>query len=374
VLVKLVDRRSTLVNCNLRSELISMFRKLGLIRKQLSKAGALTLCWHRMASAEREAVLFSRAIVVIVSACTYFAPVHSYAQNYPVKPIRFVTGGIGGSSDFTARVLVQEISSPLGQPIIVDNHPSGVIPGQLVSRAAPDGYTLLVASSLFWVGPLLQKTPYDVVRDFSPITITEISPSTVVVHPSLPVRSIKDLIALAKAKPGELNYGTTAIGSGSYLAGELFKSMAGVNIVRIMYSGSAAATISALLAGETQVQFGGGASMSHIKSGRLRALAVTSSQPSALFPDLPTVAASGLPGFEAVSITTVFAPARTPEAIIKRLNQEIVYALKKEDVKAKFFNSGVETVGSSPEQLAATVKVEMARWGKVIKDAGIKID
>ena len=318
-------------------------------------------------------MLLTRFFAGLVAIGMVVVGVHSVrAQTYPSKPIRIITGGIGGGSDFTARLVGQTISGPLGQPVIVDNRPTGIIPGQVVSQAPPDGYTLLVASSLLWNGPLFNSnTPYDAIRDFAPITSTEISPSPVVVHPSLPVKSIAELIALAKAKPGELNYGTPSIGSAGYLAGEIFKSMAGVNIVCIVYSRGAGAAVTALMAGETQVQFGGNASMAHIKAGRLRALAVTSAQPTALFPGLPTVAASGLPGYEAVGITAIFVPAKTPEAIIRRLNEEVVRALSTPEIKEKFFNVGVEAAPSTPEQLAARMKAEIVKVSKVIKEQKI---
>jgi tripartite-type tricarboxylate transporter receptor subunit TctC len=294
------------------------------------------------------------------------------AQDYPNKSIRIITTNIGGNSDFNARQVAQGISGPLGQPVIVDNR-TAIQAAEAVSKAPPDGYALLVAGGALWLTPLMQKTPYDV-SDFAPISLIEILANIVIVHPSLPVKSIKDLITLAKARPGELNYGSGNTGGSSHLGVELFKSMAGVNIVRVVFKGSGP-VIPALFSGEVQLTFADvGSVVPHMKSGRLRALAVTSAEPSALVPGLPPVAASGLPGFESVSYNGMFAPARTPDVVIRRLNQEIVRVLSRADVKEKFLSYGEEIVTSSPEQFTATIKSHVATWGKVIKDAGIKVD
>ena len=293
-------------------------------------------------------------------------------QAYPNKPIRIVTSAAGGNNDVSARITAQGISGPLGQPVIVDNRPNGVIPGEIVSRAAPDGYTLLVYNNGFWLGPLLLKSPYDPVRDFLPITLSDSTPSVIVVHPSLAASSVKELIALARAKPGELNYATTGGGSSSYLAGELFKALTGVELVNISYKAVGLA-LTDLIAGRVQLMIPPAtATAPHVKSGKLRALAVTSAEPSPLYPGLPTASASGVPGYELVSRTGVFAPARTPAAIIRRLNQELVRFLHGAEAKQKFLNVGIETVGSSPEQFAAIIESEIAVFSKVIKDARIK--
>jgi len=296
-------------------------------------------------------------------------------QTYPSKPIRIVTAGVGGGSDFASRLIAQAISAPLGQQVIVDNRAAGVIPGEIVSRSSPDGYTILLYGSALWLAPFLQdKVPYDPIRDFLPITLAASTPAILVVHPSLPARSVAELIKLAKARPGQLNYGTGAAGSSDHLAAELFRVMAGINMVRIPYK-SGASRMADLMAGEVQLSFGtGGTLMPHIKSGRLRALGVTSAAPSALFPHLPTIAASGLPGYDAVSIYGVFAPAKTSEAIVTRLNQEIVKALNQADLKQRLLAAGVEAVGSSAEQLLAAVKSEMSKFGKIIKEQGIRAD
>ncbi len=295
------------------------------------------------------------------------------SQDYPNKPIRIFTAPAGGGTDFTARLLAQGISASLGQPIVIDNRP--LFPAvDAVSKAPPDGYTLLVQGASLWVAPLMQAAPYDVVRDFSPISLIERQVSVLVVHPSLPVRSVKELIALAKTKPGELNYSTGVAGGASHIGLELFKSMAGVNIVLIPYKGLPA-SITALISGEVQLTISDAGVVGPLaKAGKLRALAVTSAEPSALAPGLPAVAASGLPGYEAVGTTGMFAPAKTPAVIISRLNQEVVRSLNRPGVKEQFFNGGVETVGSSPEEAAAYIKSDVARKAKLIKDAGIKVN
>ena len=294
------------------------------------------------------------------------------AQEFPQRTIRIITSEAGGTSDFVARVVAQELSATIGQQAVVDNR--GPIAGEIVWKAPPDGHTLLTYSGTFWVRPLLQASPYDPARDFTPIALTNSAPNILVVHPSLPVKSVKELIALAKARSGDLNYGSAEAGSSTHLAGELFNSMAGVKIVRIPYKGSGPA-MNAMIGGEVQVMFPSAAGASvHIKSGRLRPLGVTSPQPSALTPGLAPIAASGLPGYESTQMYAVFGPAKMSQATITKLNQEIVRALAKGDVKEKFLKAGVDTLGGPPEQLANAMKSEMTRLGKVIKDAGIKIN
>ena len=299
----------------------------------------------------------------------------AHAQSFPNKPIRILTGGAGGGNDILARLIAQGLTVSLGQQVIVDNRPSGVIPGDILAKSPPDGYTLAVSGSSFWISLLfLDKPPYDPVRDFSAVTLPVSTPNILAVNSWFPVKSVKDLIALAKAKPGELNYATPRTGSSPHLGGELFKAMAGINIARINYK-SAGAALSDLISGQIQMTvIVAPAVVPHVKSGRLKALAVTSAQASALVPDLPTVAASGLPGYELISPFGIFASARTPEAIINRLNQEIVRVLNRPESKELLINAGLEIVGSSPEQLAATVKSEVAKWSRVIGDAGIRAD
>ena len=314
-----------------------------------------------------------RFVVRVIAVCAMVlgAGVAS-GQNFPNKPIRIVTSEAGGGNDVQARLIAQGLTGALGEQVIVENRPSGIIPGDIVSKAQPNGYTLLLYNNALWTGPLIQSTPYDAVKDFSPIVAVAKAANVLVVNPALPIHSVAELIALAKAKPGELNYGSSGTGASNHLAAELFRVMAGINIVRINYKGAGPA-LTALLAGEIQLMFPtAGAVAPHMRTGRVRVLAVTSAEPTALAPGVPTVAAAGLPGYESISIYGIFAPAGTPRALIDKLNREIVRLLNRADIKEKFFNAGMETMGGSPEQLAATVKSEIARVGRVIKQAGIR--
>ena len=295
-------------------------------------------------------------------------------QTFPSKPIRIVTSAVGGTNDIMARLIAQETAGPLGVPVIVDNRSGGGnIYGENVAKAAPDGYSLLVTGNSFWTGPLLRKAPFDPVADFSTITLAATSPSVIVVHPSLPVKSVKELIALAKARPGELNYASGELGSGTHLAGELFNYMAGVRTMRIPFKGAGPA-LNGVMTGEAQLMFAiaGSAMATHVKSGRLRALAVASPQPTALAPGLPTVAESGLRGFEALQIQGVWAPARTPAAIVSQLHNEIVRVLNRPDVKSRLFSIGMEVVASSPKEFAAYIEADTLTLRKLIREVGIK--
>ena len=293
-------------------------------------------------------------------------------QSYPYKPIRIITSEPGSGTDLMARLIAQRLTDSFGRQVIVDNR-GGTLAREVVLRAPPDGYTLLLSGTSLWLSPFMREhASYDPVRDFLPITLAASSPNVLTVHPSLPVESVRDLVALARSRPGELNYGSGSTGAPTHLAAELFKAMAGVDIVRIAYKGTGPA-INALLGGQVQLMFVSTTSVApHIKSGKLKALAVSAAQPSALAPGLPTMTATGLPGYEATSLFGMFAPAHTPAAIIGLLNRKIVQVLNRTEVRERLFNSGVEPVGSSPAELAATMKSEMAKWGKLIKSAGIR--
>jgi tripartite-type tricarboxylate transporter receptor subunit TctC len=296
-------------------------------------------------------------------------------QGYPNRPLRFLTTGIGASTDLAARTVAQGLTDSVGWNVVVDNRGSTIVSSDMVAKAPPDGYTILVITDGMWRGPLFQKMPFDPVKDFAPITLVSRSPNILVVHPSLPVKSVKELIALAKAKPGELNYGAGAIGASTHLASELFKLMAGVNIVHVPYKSTGAA-VSPLLSGELQVMFGTSAAVTtHIKSGRLRALAVSTAQPTALAPGLPTIAAAGnLPGYESASTAGVFAPAAASQTILKRLHEEISRVLVRPEVKERFYNQSVDIVGGSPEETAAFVKSDIAATARIIKHTGMRVD
>ena len=318
----------------------------------------------------------SRVIVVGILSVSLIALGAGVAsgQPYPYKPIRIMANEAGGGNDFVARMVAQALSASVGQPVIVENRPN-IISTVTVAKAEPDGYTLLSQGQSVWIGPLMRDhVPYDPVKSFAPITIMMGAPLILVVTPAFPVQSVKELIALAKAKPGALNYSAATRGSAVHLAPELFKSMAGVDIVYVAYNSTAPA-LAALLAGQVQLSFPTAPSAGPLlKAGKLKALAVTSAQPSVLVPGVPTMAASGLPGYELLNYTGMFAPAKTPVTIIRRLNQEVVRALNQSDIKEKLANTGAEVVGSSPEQAASVIKSDMARLGKVIKDAGIRAD
>jgi tripartite-type tricarboxylate transporter receptor subunit TctC len=297
-----------------------------------------------------------------------------WAQDYPAKPIRIYTTTPGGGSDFVARIIAQGISGPLGQPVVIDNRGGGASVAEPAAKSPPDGYSLIVQGAALWILPLLQKVSWDAARDFAPITLVTREVFVLTVHPSIPANNVKELIALAKARPGELNYGSGAPGGPNRLAMELMKSMTGTNLVNVPYKGPPAA-VTAQLSGEVQVSISDLSLVApHLKSGRLRSLGVTSAEPSALTPGMPTVAATGLPGFEWIGMTGIWAPAKTPDAIITRLNQEIVRVLRQPDVKEKFLSNGAEIVGNSAEAFAAVIRSDIARVGKVIKDANIRLD
>jgi tripartite-type tricarboxylate transporter receptor subunit TctC len=296
------------------------------------------------------------------------------AQEYPNKPIRIYANQPGGIFDFMARIFTQGAGGFLGQPLIVDNRPGNIIPAEIVAKAPPDGYSLLSHGVALATGALVQKMPYDPLTDFVAVSWTASAPLVVTLHPSVPAKSVKELIALAKARPGALNYASTATGSTPHLAAELFKHMTGVKITHIPYKGAGAAMID-MISGQVQVIFAvPNAVVEHAKTGRLRTIAVTSAEPSVLLPGLPTVAASGVPGYESVGIYGVFAAAKTPDAIIRRVQREIVRIINTDDAKKRMFGSGMEPVGSTPEQFDAKFRGESARMEKVIKASGIRIE
>ena len=305
--------------------------------------------------------------------CLAWAPL-AHAQTYPQKPIRIVTSLPGGSLDLTARVIAPPLGARLGQSVIVDNR-GGVLSMEIVAKSPADGHTLLLASASLWLSAFLRdRVGWDALRDYAPVSLLVTSPNIIVVHPSLPANSIKELIALAKARPGELNYATGQAGASAHLAGELFKSMAGVNIVRVAYKGQGAAMLS-LITGEAQVSFPNAASATpFIKAGKVKGIAVTSTQPSALAPGLSTAASSGLPGYESRAILGLFAPTRTPPAIIEQLHQETVRILNSAEVKQRLFDSGSEVIAGSPADMSAAMKSEMATTGKLIQAKGIRAE
>jgi tripartite-type tricarboxylate transporter receptor subunit TctC len=291
------------------------------------------------------------------------------AQPYPARPIRIVTVAPGSANDIVARLIAQELRPALGQTVVVDNR--GTIAAEIVARAPADGYTLLLYGSAVWLSPFIRNTPYDPVKDFAPITLVASSPNIIVVHPSLPVKSVRELIALAKARPGELNYAAGSLGAAPHLAAELFKSMAKLNIVRVAYKGTGGSLIG-ILSGEVGLMFPTAGSVTpYIKAGKLRALAVTSLQPTALAPGLPLLSES-LPGYESVSLNGMLAPARTPEAAIRQINAEVAKVMTRADIKEKLVAAGTDAMSTTPEEFAAIIQADMAKWGKLIRAAGIR--
>jgi tripartite-type tricarboxylate transporter receptor subunit TctC len=301
------------------------------------------------------------------------------AQTYPSKPVRIVVAQApGAQSDIFTRMLGQKLGESLGQPVVSDPRPGagGMVGAEVAARAAPDGYTLLMATnSTHSSNPALySKLPYDPVRDFAPITLTLVTPYVLTVHPSLPVTTLKELIAFAKSRPAQLNYASAGNGSTHHLCGELLKSMTGINIVHVPYKGGPPAT-AAVLSGETAMHFSSVSALhTHIRSGRMKALGVTAAKRSALLSDVPTMAEGGLAGFEMSSWFALLAPAGTPRAIITRLNAETIKALNAPDLRSTVTATGAEIMPGTPEQLGDHIKSEIARIGKIAKAAGIRAE
>jgi tripartite-type tricarboxylate transporter receptor subunit TctC len=299
------------------------------------------------------------------------------AQNYPAKTVRMVVGyPPGGPTDVLARIVSQKLTQTWGQQVIVDNRPgaSGMIGAEFTARAAPDGYTLLMVPVTYAVTPsLFAKMTYDVEKDLSPVAQVAAAPFILVVHPTLPVKTVKDLIALDRRSPGQINFASASTGGMPHLAGELFNSMTGTKLVHIPYKGAAPATTD-LLSGQVTLMFNNMLSaMPQVKAGRLRAVAVTSSKRSAAAPELPTIAET-VPGYEASGWYGAFAPAATSKELIGRLNAEMNRIMKMPDVTQRLAGDGVEAVGTTPEQFGAYLKQEVAKWGKVVKASGAKAD
>jgi tripartite-type tricarboxylate transporter receptor subunit TctC len=301
----------------------------------------------------------------------------AYAQNFPTRPIRVVvTSPAGGSNDIINRTLAAKLTEYLGQPVVIDNKPgaSGFVAAESVAKAAPDGHTLLAATEATLVtNPLFfAKVPYDAQRDFTPVTIAVEIDYVLLVHPSVPARSVHELIALAKAQPGRLNYASSGNGSSFHLGMELFKRLAGVDMVHVPFKGSAL-SVNAMLAGEVQVMLNGTVNgLPLAKSGKLRALAVTGAKRSPLAPELPTVAESGLPGYEMSGWFGTVAPAGTPAAVIARLNAEYVRALHAPEVRTRLEGFGLDIVGDTPEDMARRMREDGRRLARVIRESGAK--
>lgn len=298
---------------------------------------------------------------------------------YPTKPIRMVVPSSPGSGpDIMARAIGQALTESLGQPVVIDDRPGagGIIGSEAAAKSPPDGYTLIMSNAGAHTvnASLYAKLPYDPIRDFAAVTLVAMAPNILIVPPTLPARSVKELIALAKAKPGELTFGSGGNGSTAHLSGELFKSMAGINIVHVPFKGSPGAVI-AVIAGQISMAFPNiPPALPQVRSGKLKALAVTTAKRSAALPDLPTVAESGLPGYEATAWFGVLAPAGTPSSIIAQLNAAIVRSLHTREMRERLIAEGTEPVGNTPEQFAQIVRNDIAKWAKVVKSSGARPD
>jgi tripartite-type tricarboxylate transporter receptor subunit TctC len=314
------------------------------------------------------------ALLSAICAATLAAAAQA-AETYPARPVRvIVPQSAGGSTDLAARMVTQRLDDVLKQPVVVDNRPgAGSINGtDIVAKAAPDGYTLLAVAASFTITPSLRKRlPFDPGKDFVPITQLVILPHVLVVHPSVPAKNVKELIALAKSKPGELNCASSGVGTSTHLAVEQFMYMTGTRMAVIPYKGGAPGIV-ALLGGQVQLYFATiSTSLPHIKSGKLRALAVTSAKRSTAAPEFPTIAEAGVPGYEHSSWVGVLAPVKTPRAVIDKLNREMVKIVQSPDVKAAFLRDGLESVGDTPEEFGKIIRAELAKWSKLVKAAGI---
>jgi len=297
----------------------------------------------------------------------------AYAQDYPTRPIRIVTATPGGGNDYLARIVAPSLGSALGQQVIVDNRPSRFV-GGIVARAAPDGYTLVVGGSAMQFLPLSERTDFDVLTDFAPISQLERSPNVLVVNPSLKVGTVSELIALARSKPGTLLYGTGASGASLHLAGEMFMIATNVKISRVPYKSTGPALLG-VLTNEVHMVFATpGGAMPHIKDGKLKALGDTSAQPSPLIPGVPTLASQGVRDYELETIGFILAPAKTPAPLITRLNQHVVQIMQQGDVKVRMAAGGSEVVTGTPAELAAKLKYDDTRMRKLFKDIGLSPD
>lgn len=308
-------------------------------------------------------------------ALGFFSAQCAFAQNYPTRPIRLVVASSpGGASDILGRMLAQKLTEEFGQQVVVDNRggASGVIGTDIVAKAVPDGYTLLIIQPSLTINPsMIRKLPYDAVRDFAPVSLVVDAAQILTINPSVPAKSVKDLIALAKAKPGQIMFGSPGVGTSPHLTAELFKLQAGVDLPQVLFKGSGPAYVS-LISGEVSIAFSTVLSaISHIKSGRIRALGVTTKKRVSVVPDVPTIAESGLPDFETSQWFGILAPARTPRPIVDRLYQALSRVANSPELKNRFAAEGVEVVNKKPEEFAAIIKLELVQWAKVIKAAGI---
>ena len=322
---------------------------------------------------------FSKFALLSMSLALFAVQNAACAAEYPTKPIRMLVGfAPGGGTDTTARTIAQPLSEALGQQVIVDNRAgaAGNIAADIAAKSPPDGYTILMGTiAALAINPsLYQKLPFDPVKDFEPITLAVSSTNVLAVHPSVAVKNVRQLIALAKAQPGKLTYGSSGIGGAGHLAGVLFDQLAGTTMVHVPYKGGAPAMI-ALISGEVQMVFATAeTAVPQIKSGKIRALGVTMAKRTALLPDLPTIAEAGLPGYEANNWYGLLLPAKTPRAIVDRLHREAVKVLNTPAIKEQLFRQGLDASPSTQQEFAAYIKSEIAKWAKVVKASGAKAE
>jgi tripartite-type tricarboxylate transporter receptor subunit TctC len=341
-------------------------------------AGNPNQLWKADAVRTTSKCLSTLAFAAILAASAALAASSARADDYPSHPIKLIVPyAAGGGADSVARIVARRVGQTIGQPIVIENRggAGSIIGTEAVQRADPDGYTLLLGQSgPISINPAIYKNlRYDPVKDFAPITMTTAYPYILVVNPTLPVKNLQELVALAKAKPGEFNYGTTGVGAANHLVSELFNGKAGIKMVHIPYRGTALA-VTDLIAGQVTMVFADPISaLAHIQAGTLRALAVTSKERSAVAPDVPTIAESGYPGFDAIGWHGILAPAKTPPAIVKKLNDEIVKALQDPDTKALLEKQAMQTVGDTPEAFAAFIQQDIAIWKDVATQANVEV-
>jgi tripartite-type tricarboxylate transporter receptor subunit TctC len=313
-----------------------------------------------------------------LAALVLAASAAAFAQSWPERPVKIVVPfASGGPADIYARVLGQKLQAALGQPFVVEDRPGGgsIVGTEAVHQSPPDGYTLLMMSNTHTVNEsLIAKKPFELMRDFVPVAPVNYSDLVMVIHPSVPANNLKEFIALAKSKPGALNYASSGPGTPYHMAGELFKAMAGVDMVHVPYKGAQPA-LTDVIAGQCQLMFATSDSViPYIKAGRLRALAVTTAQRSPSLPDLPTIAEAGVPGFESITWHGVVVPSATPPATVERLNRAINSALREKDLVERLNGLGAEIAGGTPQDFAAYIQREIPKWTKVVKDSGAKAE
>ncbi|MBI3043986.1 MAG: tripartite tricarboxylate transporter substrate binding protein [Betaproteobacteria bacterium] len=313
-----------------------------------------------------------------LAACLIAASLSASAQDYPTKPVRLVVPTTpGGGTDLAARAIQPKLSEYLGQQVLIDNRPGATttIGGEFVARSEPDGYTLLMGvSSLTIVPHILRGLRYDPMTAFTPVSQVVVSPNIIVAHPSLPTRSVQELIAFARARPGQLNFAAGGAGSSQHLAIELFLSMTGLKMVHVPYKGQGPALIDTIAGHVSLMMANVLSALPHVKDKRLRALGVTGPKRSAIAPGIPTIAEAGVPGYEVLQWYGVLAPAKTPRSIINKIHAVTVRAVQDPQIKRRFISDGGETVGNTPEEFAAIIQADYKKWGKVVKDAGIKVN